>query len=62
MVPYQNSTTWCLNVVMSVKIYVSHNAVYIPEFCSCIMNSNIRSDLNVWKSRCMLVVVYFGGE
>ena len=45
MVPYQNSTTWCLNVVMSVKIYVNHNVVYIPEFCYCIMNSNTKSDL-----------------
>ena len=41
---------------------MSHNAVYIPEFCSCIMNSDIRSDLNVLKSRCMLVEVCFGGE
>ena len=29
MVPYQKSTTWCLNVVVPVRSYVSHNAIYI---------------------------------
>ena len=58
--PYQKSATGVSTYsTICEELYVSHNIINIPEFCSCVMNSNVRLNLNVWKSACMLVRVSF---